>query len=116
MREKCISEMVKAHGPGLECETCAPWWLFPAPVGHEVAPAFCELLLLGAVGEHGPDLAFAVDGALEDDVAAVGRPGGEIVGAGVMGKLLPALGGDVHYVDVLTAGRAGTVLAVRTST
>src|SRR5579859_1723458 len=69
-------------------------------------------MLFGAVGEHGPDLVVAIDGALEDQVAAVGRPAGEIVAAGVVCELDPTLGGDVHDVDVLPAGSAGTVFAV----
>ena len=46
--------------------------LLPAPVGHEVLAGGGELLLLSAIGEHGPDLGFAADGALEDDVAVIG--------------------------------------------
>src|ERR1700733_14069697 len=52
------------------------------------------------------------DGAFEDDVAAVGRPAGEVVASGVMSQLHPALAGDVHDVDVLTAGGSRAVLAV----
>jgi hypothetical protein len=47
-------------------------WLLPAPVGHEVLAGRGELLLLGAIDEHGPDLCFASDGSLEDDMTIVG--------------------------------------------
>src|ERR1035441_7812545 len=73
-----------------------------------------ELMLAGSVGEHGPDFSVAADGALNDDVASVRSPGGEVVASGFVGDLKPALAGDVHDVDILTAGIAGPVLAVPT--
>ena len=54
----------------------------------------------------------AVGGVGEDDVPAVGGPGGEVAAADVVGELDPALGRDLHDVDVLSAGSAGAVLAV----
>ena len=88
--------------------------LFPAPVGHIGAGAG-EGTALGAVGEHGPDahvVGAAVGGVGVDDVAVVGRPGGEVAAAAVVGELGPFPGGDLHDVDVLSAGRSGAVLAV----
>jgi len=41
---------------------------------------------LGAVGEHGPDLAGAAAGGFEDDVAAVGGPAGAFVATGIAGE------------------------------
>src|SRR3569623_216739 len=86
--------------------------LLQTPVGHEVLAGGGELLLLCAVGEHRRDLGFASNGAFEYDVAIVGRPGGEVVAAGLMGELHPAARGDVHEVDVLAAGSAGTIFAI----
>src|SRR5271157_4124863 len=71
-------------------------------------------MLLGAVGEHGPDFSVAADGALKDDVTSVRGPGGVVVASGFVGNLKPALAGDVHDVDILTAGVARPVLAVPT--
>jgi hypothetical protein len=48
----------------------------------------------------------------EGDVAAVGGPGGEVAAADVVGELDPLLGGDLHDVDVLSAGSAGAVLTI----
>ena len=46
----------------------------PVPVGHVVAAGLRKLALIGTVGQHSPDLAMPADGALKDDVAAIGRP------------------------------------------
>src|SRR5258705_5766757 len=43
---------------------------------------------------------------------AVGGPGGKVAAATVVGKLDPALGGDLHDVNILSPGCAGSVLAV----
>ena len=56
----------------------------------------------------------AADGALKDDVAAVGSPGGKVVAAGLVGDLEIVLAGDVHDVDVVAAGVAGAVFAIPT--
>jgi len=61
----------------------------PAPVGHEVAAGLRELALIGTVGQHGPDLAMPADGALEDDVAAIGRPRREVVASRLVSDLEP---------------------------
>src|SRR5580704_2693102 len=71
-------------------------------------------MLFGAVGEHHPDLAVADDRSLEDNMQHVRRPAGKVVASGVMGKLQPPLAGDVHYIDVLSAGRPWPVLPVPT--
>src|SRR6516162_529563 len=88
--------------------------LLPTPVRHVVVSLVSQLLLLGAVGEHGPDLAVTVDLSLKHDVPAIGSKAGKIVATRITGKLQPALAGDVHYVDILPAGRARTVFAVPT--
>ncbi len=88
--------------------------LLPAPVGHVGAGAG-QGVFLGAVGEHGPDsgvLGAAVGGVGVDDVASVGRPGGEIAAAGVVGELDPLAGGDVDDVDVLARRGSGAVFAI----
>src|SRR5260370_18260260 len=60
---------------------------------------------LCAVGEHGPDLAFAIAGGFKDDVAAVGSPTGTLVLAAVAGDLNDLAGGGIHDVDVEIAVR-----------
>ena len=45
-------------------------------------------------------------------MAAVGGPGGKVAAADFMGELNPALGGDFHDVDVLTAGGAWAVFTI----
>jgi hypothetical protein len=60
--------------------------LFGGPVGGFVVAVGGELVRLGAVGEHGPDLAGAAAGGFEDDVAAVRSPTGTFVAAHVAGE------------------------------
>src|SRR5258705_5455566 len=43
---------------------------------------------------------------------AVGGPGGKVAAATVVGKLDPALGGDLHDVNILSPGCAGAILAI----
>src|SRR5579863_4315287 len=73
--------------------------LFPAPVGHEIAPHVCKLMLLGPIGQHRPDLAMSPDSALKHDMTPVRRPAGKIVAPRIVRKLQPALAGNIHYVD-----------------
>src|SRR5882762_6533378 len=80
--------------------------LFGGPVGGFVVAGCCELVGLGAVGQHGPDLARAGAGGFEDEVAAVGSPAGTFVAAGVAGELEDVARADVDYVDVVIAGGA----------
>src|SRR5882762_7987521 len=61
---------------------------------------------LRAVGKHSPDLALAVTGGFEDDVAAVGSPTGALVLAAVASDLTDLAGGGIHDVDVEIAIRA----------
>src|SRR5208282_122484 len=61
---------------------------------------------LGAVGEHGPDLARAGARGLENEVAAVGSPGGAFVAAAIAGDFDNVARGDVHDVDVEIAAGA----------
>jgi len=65
-----------------------------------------ELAGGGAVGKHGPDLAGAAAGGFEDEVAAVGRPTGTLVAAGIAGDFDGLAGDGVHDVNVVIA--AGT--------
>ena len=69
-------------------------------------------MLLGAVGQHRPNLRAVPDLPLEHNVAPIGRPRRKIVAACLMRGLQPALAGDIHHVDVLPAGIAGAVFAV----
>ena len=88
--------------------------LLPTPVWHVCAGAG-QCAFLRAVGQHGHDLhvaGFAVSGVGIDDMPSVGRPGREVAAAAVVSELNPALGGDFHDVDVLSAGCAGAVLAI----
>ena len=79
--------------------------LASGPVGGFVVARVGELVGLGAVGEHGPDLARAAASGLEDDVAAVGSPGGAFVAAGIAGDFDGFVGGrgSIHDVDVVIA-------------
>src|SRR6266568_802950 len=89
-------------------------YLLPAPVWHVVVAGSRELMLLCPVGEHRPNLRVAADGSFKDDVTPIGRPGREVVAARFMGELEPTqrLAGDVHYINILAAGRARTVFAI----
>ena len=79
-----------------------------------IVAAAGELLLLRAVGQHRPDIAASAQRPLKDNVAAIGSPAREVVAAGLVGELDPALAGHLHDVDVLPAGSSGAVLAVPT--
>src|SRR4051812_11236653 len=85
--------------------------LFKTPVGLKVASLISELPYLRAVGEHGPYLCTTAAADLEDDVAAVRRPRWIIAHPQLMGELHPALGSDVHHVDVLSAGSTRAIVA-----
>ena len=79
----------------------------PAPVrGRRWVPSASMVQMLGVAG--------AAAGAVGvDDVATVGGPGREVAATAVVGELDPALeGGDLHDVDVLSAGGSGAVLAI----
>ena len=87
----------------------------PTPVGHKVIARVGELMLLGAVGQHGPDLGVTADGAFKDDVASIGRPGGIVVAPGFVGDLEVLLAGDIDDMNVDAAGIAGAVPSATTS-
>src|SRR5271155_1659696 len=86
------------------------------PIGRLVVAGAGELVGLGAVGQHRPDLARAATGGFEDEVAAVWGPAGALVAAGIAGELEELAGGGVHYVEIVvaagTAPREGQQLAV----
>lgn len=74
--------------------------------------------LLGAIGIHGVDLGIAIAGGEEQDCAAVGRPGLEVVGGGVVGQADGggnAGGANRDQVDLIAAitgrgeGEAGAI-------
>src|SRR4051812_6279462 len=111
---KTISGACQSRGPLTGSGRGKRQGLFPAPVGHEVVAYMGQLVLLGAIGQHCPDLAMSADLSLKDDVPAVWGPGGKIVAAGLMGELQPTLAGDIHDVDVLPARRARPVFAIPT--
>src|ERR1700694_2441183 len=56
---------------------------------------------LGAVRQHGPDLARAAAGGFENEVAAVRGPAGALIAALVAGQLDELLRGGVHDVNVV---------------
>jgi hypothetical protein len=76
-------------------------------------------LLLGTIGEHGPDahvVGAAVGGVGVGDMAAIGRPSGEVAAAAVVGELAYGVvtlyvGCDLNEVDVLPTGGTWAVLA-----
>jgi len=71
-------------------------------------------MLIGSIGKHRPYLRAAALLALEHNVSSVRRPGRKVIGPGIVRQLLPALGRDIHDVDILTARRARTILAIPT--
>src|SRR5438105_15257030 len=73
------------------------------PVGRFVVTGEGELVWLGAVGEHGPNLARADPGTrgLKDDVAAIWRPTGTLVAALVASQFDELAGSSVHDVDIV---------------
>src|SRR5208282_1985652 len=101
-----------ATGKGGEPTPMDPLTSFPTPVRHRVVAAEGELVLLGPVRQHRPDLRAVIDFALENNVPPIRRPRREIVAPRLVRGLQPSLAGDVHHVDVLPPGIAGTVLAV----
>lgn len=63
-----------------------------------------QLVGLGAVGQHGPDLAWASAGGFEDDMATVGSPAGALVVASrVRREIDDVLRGRLHDVDIVVA-------------
>jgi hypothetical protein len=65
--------------------------------------------------KHRPDLRAMPDLPLEHDVPSIRRPRWKVVDAGLVRRLQPVLAGNIHHVDVLPAGIAGTVFAVPTA-
>src|SRR5229473_6920131 len=64
---------------------------------------------LGAIGQHGPNLARAAACRFKNEVAAVGRPTGALVAALVAGQLDNLAGSGVHDVKVvIVVGAAPT--------
>src|SRR5580693_3435965 len=84
--------------------------LFPTPVRLRIASRKSQLMELGAIGEHHPDLFLPRPARLKDDVAAVRRPERKIVAPAIVSKLPPLLAGDVHQVNIGGAWIAGTIL------
>ena len=69
-------------------------------------------MLSCAVGQHGPNLPLTILKVLKGDMAAIRRPCGKIVAPNVMGKLNPAMAGNIHDVNILSARSAGAVAAI----
>src|SRR5208282_1619354 len=79
-------------------------FLLRRPVRRLVVAFGGELAGLGAVGEHGPDLARAGAGRFEDDMAAVGSPAGALVArAGVWREIDDVLRSGLHDVEIVVA-------------
>src|SRR5579859_2105468 len=102
--------MIPTALPGYKFNICTE--LFPTPVWHKILAGVCQGVLIRTIRKHGPNLSMIADGALKDDVAAVGRPAWEVVCACIVGELNPTLGCNVHHVDILAAGCTGAVFAV----
>src|SRR5580704_14458153 len=84
-------------------------WLLWRPVGRLVVTVGGELVSLGAVGQHGPDLTRSSAGGFEDEVATVGGPPGALVAPFIAGELDNLLRSRFHDVDIVVA--AGTAPA-----
>src|SRR6266581_3154221 len=86
------------------------------PIGRLVMAAGGQLVRLGTVGEHGPNLSRAVTCGLKNKVASIRRPTGTLVAALIAGQLHELPGSRVHDVDIVvvvrTAPTEGQQLAV----
>ena len=71
-----------------------------------------QLVLICPIGEHRPDLCAAALLPFKNNVACIRSPRGKIVRSRLVRQLLPALGRNVHDVDVLAAWRARSVLPI----
>lgn len=76
------------------------------PVGGLVVAGIGELVRLGSVGEHGPDLARAATSGFKDNVATVGSPTGSFIAAGIASDFSGLAGSSVHDVDIVIAAGA----------
>ena len=74
------------------------------PIGIPVFPILGQLLGVKAVGEHGPNLARARARGFKCQVAAVRRPRGMLVAAGIVRQLDNPSGGNFHNVNVIGSG------------
>src|SRR5713226_2727488 len=71
------------------------------PVRRLVVTGGRQLARLGAIGEHGPDLARAAAGRFKNKVPTVGRPTGAFGAALVARQLYNLAGSRVHDVNVV---------------
>src|SRR5690242_11458285 len=74
-----------------------------SPVRLGIAARIGQLLFLGTIGQHRPKLVTATDGALEDDVPPVWRPGRKIIPPIFVRELDDLLARDIHHVNILSA-------------
>src|SRR5436309_340858 len=84
--------------------------LLPTPIWLRIVAAEGQLLHLGAVREHRPNLFRSGTARLKDDMSAIRGPGWEIVATAIVRKLHPLLAGEIHQVDIIGARRSRTVL------
>ncbi len=86
-------------------------YLFPSPIGLGVASCKSQLAGLGSIRQHHPDLFLARAARLKHNMPPIRRPRRKIVAPAIMCQLHPLLAGDVHQVNVGSAGLTGTIFA-----
>nr|UXE45679.1 hypothetical protein Hi04_10k_c5190_00017 [uncultured bacterium] len=85
--------------------------LFPTPVRLRIVSCKRQLLNLGAIRQHGPDLQTSRPVRLKHKMAIIRRPRGKVVAAAIVRQLHPLLAGNIHQVNIGRAWLAGAIFA-----
>src|SRR6516162_8505820 len=86
-------------------------FLLPAPVGLRIAATESQLLDLGSIRQHGPDLFRSRTARLKHDMAPVRRPAREVVAPAIVSQLDPLFTRDIHQINIVRTGRSRSVFA-----
>src|ERR1700722_2341609 len=85
--------------------------LFPTPIRLRIASRKSQLLKLGAVRQHGPNLFLAGAAGLKHNMPIIRRPGRKIVAPAIVRQLHPLLTGNVHQINVRRSRLTRPILA-----
>ena len=79
--------------------------LFGRPIGRFALSLHGQLARIGAIREHGPDLARARARGLENKMPAVGSPTWALVASGVAREFDQSVRSDIHHVKIVVPVR-----------
>src|ERR1035438_472402 len=85
-------------------------FLFPTPIRLGIASSKSQLLQLGSIGQHGPNLFFARTARLKHNMPPIRRPRRKIIAPTIVRQLDPLLTRNVHQVEVRRSRFTGSVL------